>query len=173
MLCSSTNGPSIASPRCGRSSRSAGGNCWRKSGAWPRKIQIFACAATHSACCGAWPIISVTIKANKRKRRGDHMKKLFGRQVLTSPRKWFDHAMCGSAVCLGKMTQEDVFKSINENVGNSGEGSGRMFLSVVLGAIAVVMLLTLLNLRRKRVETPTAVNHPGKLQKELTRQISL
>ena len=71
------------------------------------------------------------------------------------------------------MTQEDVFKSINENVSNSGGGSGRMFLAVVLGAVALVLLLTLLNVRRKRVETPTAVNHPGKLQKELTKHISL
>jgi hypothetical protein len=74
---------------------------------------------------------------------------------------------------LAALTQEDVFKSINENVSNSGEGSGRMFISLLLAAIAVVMLLTVLNLRRRRVGVPTAINHPGKLLKELGKKISL
>ena len=71
------------------------------------------------------------------------------------------------------MTQEDVFKSINDNVSNSGDASGRMFLALLLGAAAVLMLLSLISLRRKRVATPRAVNHPGKLLKELTKKISL
>jgi hypothetical protein len=71
------------------------------------------------------------------------------------------------------ITQEEVFKSIHENVSNSGEGSGRMFFAVVLGAVGVVMLLMLLSLRRKRMDTPIAMNHPGRLLKELGKKIAL
>ena len=70
------------------------------------------------------------------------------------------------------MTQEDVFKSIKENVSET-EGSGRTFMAILLGGVAVVMLLALFSARNKREATPKALNHAGKLLKELIRQISL
>jgi hypothetical protein len=93
-------------------------------------------------------------------------------------RSWIVVALCVlhfefCSLAHAAITQEEVFKSINENVSNSGEGSGRMFFAIMLGAVGVVMLLMLLSLRRKRLDTPIAVNHPGRLQKELGKKIAL
>jgi hypothetical protein len=74
------------------------------------------------------------------------------------------------------ITQDDVFKSISQNVsgeGDSGEGGGKIFLAVILGAVAIILLLSLLSLRRKREAVPKAINHPGKLLKEMLKQIPL
>ena len=74
------------------------------------------------------------------------------------------------------ITQDDVFKSISQNVsgeGDSGEGGGKIFLAVILVAIAIILLLSLLSLRRKREALPKAVHHPGKLLKEMLKQIPL
>lgn len=69
-------------------------------------------------------------------------------------------------------TQEEVFKSISQNV-SEGDGGGRTLLAVILGGVAVVMLLTLLSSRRTRKSTPKALNHPGKLLKEITRAVPI
>ena len=71
------------------------------------------------------------------------------------------------------MTQEDVFKSIKENVSDSGDMSGHMFMAILLGAAAILMLVTLINLRSKRSATPKALNHSGKLLKEISKKINL
>ena len=79
------------------------------------------------------------------------------------------------ALCIraAAITQDDVFKSIKQNVSES-EGGGRRLLIVLLGAIALVLMLIALSARRKREESvPRAVNHPGKLLKEISRQVSL
>jgi hypothetical protein len=74
---------------------------------------------------------------------------------------------------LFAITQDDVFKSIKQNVSES-EGGGRRLLIVLLGAIALVLMLIALSARRNReAAAPRAVNHPGKLLKEISRQISL
>ena len=71
------------------------------------------------------------------------------------------------------MTQEDVFKSIQENVSDSGGGSGKTLLAIVLGFIGLVLILTLYNSREKRQATPQAVNHHGKLLKEISKKFSI
>jgi hypothetical protein len=69
-------------------------------------------------------------------------------------------------------TQEDVFKSISENMSES-PGSGHTMLAIALGGVALVMLLVLFNSRSKREATPKALNHSGKLLKEIIRKIPL
>ena len=71
------------------------------------------------------------------------------------------------------MTQEEVFKSISENVSNEGGTSGKTILAVILGSIGVVLVLALYSFREKRQATPVAVNHHGKLLKEMARKLSL
>ncbi len=69
-------------------------------------------------------------------------------------------------------SQEDVFKSISENVSESPADWSK-FLPFLLAAIGLVILLSLFSQRRKRVVTPKALNHPGKLMKEVTRNIPI
>ena len=71
------------------------------------------------------------------------------------------------------MTQDDVFKSISENVSEGPATSGRTILAIVLGGIALIMLLVLFNSRSQREATPKALNHPGKLLKEIAAKIPL
>ncbi len=73
------------------------------------------------------------------------------------------------------LTQEEVFKSISDNVGQGGGSdlSGRTFFAILLGVAGVIMLISLFNLRRKREAVPKAVNHPGRLLKEVMKQIPL
>ncbi|MGH7214303.1 MAG: hypothetical protein ACREIT_06025 [Tepidisphaeraceae bacterium] len=68
-------------------------------------------------------------------------------------------------------TQEDVFKSISESVGKPAD-SNRM-LAVLLGGVAVIALLAIVAQRRKRAVRPKALNHPGKLMKEIGKSINL
>ena len=83
--------------------------------------------------------------------------------------------LCVTALNLSAapMTQEDVFKSISENVSNEGGTSGKTILAVVLGSVGVGLVLTLYSSREKRQATPVAVNHQGKLLKEMAKKLSL
>ena len=69
-------------------------------------------------------------------------------------------------------TQEEVFKSISQNV-SDGDGSGRTLLAVLLGGVAIVMLLVLLSSRRTREASPKALHHSGKLLKEIMKKVPL
>lgn len=72
---------------------------------------------------------------------------------------------------LAQLKQEDVFKSISENIGSTADP--KVFYAVILGAAALVLLLSLVNARRKRTVAPRAVNHQGKLVKELLKRVPL
>jgi hypothetical protein len=74
--------------------------------------------------------------------------------------------------CPAVPSQSDVFKSIKENVSET-EGSGKTMLAVAVGAVAVVLLLVLLNYRSKRQATRKPVNHQGRLLKEIAKRIGL
>jgi hypothetical protein len=76
----------------------------------------------------------------------------------------------GAETCWG-VTQDEVFRSIQKNVGHSSASTG--FLWVMLGMASIVMLLVLLSHVRKREVTPKVLNHPGKLAKELAKAIDL
>jgi hypothetical protein len=84
----------------------------------------------------------------------------------------------GTAIAMGIArlaaagpTQEDVFRSIEQNVGSPSEShSAAPFFYVVLGLIALIVAI---HLRRQRQTEPGTVNHPGKLMKELARALGL
>lgn len=74
---------------------------------------------------------------------------------------------------LAQSRQDEIFKSISDNVSSSGDGSATMFLGILAAAVVLIVLVALINARSKRKATPKAANHPGKLLKELTREIQL
>ena len=77
-----------------------------------------------------------------------------------------------ATISIATPTQEEVFKSISQNVSES-DGSGRMLLAFIVTGAAVLMLLTLFSSRRTREATPKALNHSGKLLKEISKSIAL
>lgn len=77
-----------------------------------------------------------------------------------------------TAISLATPTQEEVFKSISDNVSQS-DGSGRMLLAFIVTGAAVLMLMALFSARSTRKAVPKALNHPGKLLKEISKNIAL
>jgi len=94
------------------------------------------------------------------------------------PRLGRSLALPGSAILLlvttgarAAPTQEDVFRSIQDNVGESTDP--RKVLAFLVGAVAIVILLVVFSQWRKRERTPKALNHQGKLLRELSAAVSL
>jgi hypothetical protein len=81
-------------------------------------------------------------------------------------------ALCllGSAVSA-QPTQQEVFQSINKNVGDSVDPV--KMLAFVLCVVATIILLCIVGHRRNRKVTPKPLNHPGKLLKEVARSMNL
>src|SRR3954471_17914287 len=73
---------------------------------------------------------------------------------------------------LAQLKQEDVFKSISENVGSSNTDPRYFYVFALIGA-AVVLLLVVVNSFKKREAAPRAVNHQGKLVKEIVKKVPL
>jgi hypothetical protein len=72
---------------------------------------------------------------------------------------------------LSAPTQEDVFKSIKNSV-DEPSSSGRVLPFLMAGA-AVIILLAVFTQRRKREFSPKALNHQGKLLKEVLKTVPL
>jgi len=68
-------------------------------------------------------------------------------------------------------TQEQVLRSISENLGEPTDG-GKL-LAALCAFVAVVILLVLLQSRRVRSIEVKVLNHPGKLMKEVTKAVDL
>jgi hypothetical protein len=68
-------------------------------------------------------------------------------------------------------TQAEVLKSINENVGK--EVDPRMLLAVFLSIVGLIVVVAIVNHRRKRVIVPKVLNHPGKLVKQVAKAVDL
>ena len=81
--------------------------------------------------------------------------------------------MLMTSYCAATPNQEDVFKSISQNVSHSGDNNGMTFLWVLLGAIGLILLLALLSSRGQREETPKTFNNDGKLLKELIKELAI
>jgi hypothetical protein len=81
--------------------------------------------------------------------------------------------LLAASPALSAPTQEDVFKSIQDNVGNSGDGT-RLFPFLLAGA-ALVILVAVVNQRRKGAAAtrPKGMNHPGRLAKEVMKTVPL
>jgi hypothetical protein len=73
---------------------------------------------------------------------------------------------------LAQLKQEDVFKSISENVGNSNADPRGFYIFALVGA-GLILVLVIINSVKKREATPRAVNHQGKLVKEMLRKVTL
>ena len=72
---------------------------------------------------------------------------------------------------LAQLKQEDVFKSISENV--SGSSDPKMLYAILLGMAAIIFLAVVVNALRKRESKPRGVNHQGKLLKEMLKAMPL
>ena len=72
---------------------------------------------------------------------------------------------------LAAATQEEVFKSIQDNVGSTTDP--KKFFAFMCGIGGIVVLLAVLSNRKKRQVTPKIFNHQGKLLKEMLRKIDL
>jgi hypothetical protein len=69
-------------------------------------------------------------------------------------------------------SQNDVFKSIQDNVGQS-DGSATKAIPWICGGVGVILLLALFGRRQSRQAAPRIVNHSGRLMKEIMGQVSL
>jgi hypothetical protein len=76
-----------------------------------------------------------------------------------------------AAPALAQPTQEEVFRSIGENV-NERADSGRL-LAVVLGTAGIIFLLVVISHSKRREAAPKKLNHQGKLLKEVLKTVSL
>jgi hypothetical protein len=71
----------------------------------------------------------------------------------------------------GAPRQDDVFRSIQDNLGQRTDPT---MLLVVFGALAAVVIAALaLNHWRQREVSPKVLNHPGKLAREIQREVNL
>jgi len=68
-------------------------------------------------------------------------------------------------------TQEDVFKSISDNMGQKSDAGP--FLGVMATIAAVAILVAVISKRRERPRLPKALNHQGKLLKEVLKSTPL
>ena len=69
-------------------------------------------------------------------------------------------------------TQEDVFKSINENVGSTVDGKKLLAILAAVGGVAIILVLV--NRRQTtRPVVPQALNHQGKLLREVMKTAGL
>ena len=91
--------------------------------------------------------------------------------------RWFFAIVCLLSSILtaraasANPTQEEVFKSIQDNVGQSTDP--RKFFAFLAGTVALILLLTVLSKRKQRQVSPKTLNHQGRLLKEIVRQIDL
>lgn len=76
-----------------------------------------------------------------------------------------------SSFAFAAPTQEDVFKSISSKM-NESTDSGRV-MALIFGGATVLILLLLISQRQKRQVAPKALNHPGKLMKEVMKETNL
>src|SRR3954466_5039820 len=76
-----------------------------------------------------------------------------------------------ATAAAAQLRQEDVFKSISENVGGTGDPTP--FYAVAMVGAGIVLVLLVVNYFTKRQANPRAVNHQGKLVKEMLRRIPL
>ena len=72
---------------------------------------------------------------------------------------------------LATPTQEEVFQSINQNVGSTVDMSKAV--PYLLVAVGTAILAGLYNYHRKRRANPGRLNSPAKLTREICRRISL
>jgi hypothetical protein len=71
-------------------------------------------------------------------------------------------------------TQNDVFKSIQDNVSHPTDLNSTPVILLVLGGALVMALLVYFSRREQKVASaPTTLNHPGKLAREVLKTVPL
>jgi hypothetical protein len=78
----------------------------------------------------------------------------------------------GGMPAVAAPSQEDVFRSIQTNVGGGTVDSSKS-LPILMAVIGFVLLLIVASQRRKRVVVPKALNHQGKLLREVLKAVPL
>ncbi len=96
--------------------------------------------------------------------------------LLSSPR--LAPRLCVSAVAfgicapaLGVPTQEEVFQSINQHVGSTVDVS--KMVPYLIAGLGLVILIVWMTHRQRYKVVPRALNHAGKLIKEVSKKIGL
>jgi hypothetical protein len=79
--------------------------------------------------------------------------------------------LSASSAALANPTQEEVFRSLNQNMNSPVDMSKAV--PYLLAALGVIILAILFNYHRQRQTTPHRLNHPGKLTRELAKRLSL
>ena len=70
-------------------------------------------------------------------------------------------------------SQKDVFKSIQDNVGQPTDGNSSAVILLIVGGAAVLVVLVALSKREKKAAVETVLNNAAKLNKEVVKQIAL
>ena len=81
-------------------------------------------------------------------------------------------ALLSPASLWAQVKQEDVFRSISDNMGGGGS-NGSSILLLLGGGIGVLLLLAYLSRRGENAPANRSVNHAGKLLREVRKQIGL
>jgi hypothetical protein len=76
-----------------------------------------------------------------------------------------------SSGVLAEVTQEDFFRSVNQNMNSTVDLSKT--IPYLLSILGVVILLVLYHFHRQRKSFPHRLNSPGKLTREICRRINL
>ena len=71
----------------------------------------------------------------------------------------------GLGTIVAQVKLEDVFKSAQENMTDT-PSSGRL-IGLILGGVAIILVLVVVQQLRKRSGVPKPVNHQGRLVKEV------
>lgn len=78
-----------------------------------------------------------------------------------------------SSVLSAAPSQEDVFRSIQQNVGKTTDDTGKGLGVLAGGAGALILALLVGSRMRRRQSAPKAVNHAGKLFREVLKSVPL
>ena len=85
---------------------------------------------------------------------------------------WMTAGLLAAASCAAAgPSQEEIFKSISQNVGESSDSQVLLMFMAVGGGL--IILLAIFSQRSKRVMSPKPLHHHGKLLKEVTRGLPI
>jgi len=83
------------------------------------------------------------------------------------------YLLLSSSSLASPPSQDDVFKSIQQSVGERTEFDSRPVLLLAVGGVVVLLVLAVSKRRQQKASAPKAVNHSGRLMKEVLRELPL
>ena len=81
--------------------------------------------------------------------------------------------LLSGAAARATPSQNDVFKSIQDSVGERTDFDSRPVILLVAGGGLVMLVLMVLNRRQKKEVVHKTLNHPGRLVKEVLKEVPL